>query len=107
MKNYKLFTVYKVFFVIVVILTFVFLCGLIVGALHQDQTDDILGSFMTTEIGFVILFIVITEEFIVYRSVRFFLFEEKTPAKIIIYTMLLTLTSLLIGFEVAFVLSYF
>jgi hypothetical protein len=78
------------------------------AAIQHAQTDDIFGSTLTMEIGFMILIAVVTEEVILYRCVHYFLLGQKpkTIARTIAYALLLALDLFVIGYEVSYILPY-
>lgn len=76
--------------------------------IQHAQTDDIFGSNLTMEIGFMILIAAVTEEVILYRCVQYFLLGQKpkTIARTIAYALLLVLDLFVIGYEVSYILPY-
>lgn len=106
MNNKNLKIICRVLFVMILALTFVLWCALMVGAIRQDQGDDLFGSFMTFESGIIILFAVVAEELIFFRSIQYFLFAYKSAAKTIAYILLLTFDILVIGLEVYYMARY-
>ena len=107
MKNNKLHTACKIGFIIVFLLTFLLWCVLLAGAVQHDQHDDILGASFTVEIGLILLFVAVAEEFTIYRCVRYFLLGQKTTGKTIRYALLLILASFLVILEIFYFLPYF
>lgn len=98
-------TVCRICFIVLVAFTFVIWCVLLGGALQHDRSDDVLGSFLTVELSCIILSIVLLQEYIFYKSIKY-IFSEKTAIKTIFYAILFLLDLLFLIFEVTYILSY-
>lgn len=98
----------KICFILILVLTFILWCALLADALHHDQTDDVLGSFLSVELSCIILLIAIVQEYIFYKSVRYFLagVEVKTARKTVFYVSVFLIDVAFIIIEATYVLPY-
>ena len=98
----------KICFILILVLTFILWCALLADTLQHDQTDDVLGSFLTVELSCIILLIAIVQEYIFYKSVRYFIAsaELKTTGRTVFYVSAFLIDVAFIIIEAIYVLPY-
>ena len=110
MKSNKAITFWRIVFAVVLVLTIVSFGVLIAGSVQSaTQIDDKLGAHLAIPIGLVLLVIVLIEELVIYKGVKYFLKGKdfRTWPKTIFYTTLLVLDFLIILWEaIRFVFPY-
>lgn len=96
-------------FVLLLVLTVTLWSVFMSGVLQHDRTDDILGSFLTMELGSVVLLVVIVQELIFYKSAKYIFGEttSKTTTKTVCYMLMCLADLALVVFEIISILSYF
>ena len=99
---------FRICFVVIVALTFIFWCMLLAGALQHDQSDDVLGSFFTVELSCIILVIAIVQEYAFYKCAKYFLanITTKTTKKTVFYILVFGVDLVFIVLEATYVLPY-
>lgn len=101
-------TTCRICFVVIVTLTFILWCILLAGALKHDQSDDILGSFLTVELSCIVLVIAIVQEYMFYKSTEYFLsnITTKTAKKTVFYIVVFLADLVFVALEAAYILPY-
>lgn len=101
-------TTCRICFVVIVALTFVLWCMLLAGALRHDQSDDILGSFLTVELSCIVLVIAVVQEYVFYKCAKYFLVNitAKTTKKTVFYIVVFWVDLFFVVLEATYILPY-
>lgn len=102
MKNNRAVIVWKILFAVILVLTVALWCILMTGAVqHADQIDDKLGTHLAVPIGLVLLVIVLIQELVIYKGVKYFLQgnDSRTWPKTVFYITLLALDFMIVLWE--------
>ena len=102
MKNNRAVIVWKILFAVILVLTVALWCILMTGAVqYADQIDDKLGTHLAVPIGLVLLVIVLIQELVIYKGVKYFLQgnDSRTWPKTVFYITLLALDFMIVLWE--------
>lgn len=109
MRSVKYKKICNICFIVVLVLTVTLWSVFMSGALQHDRTDDIFGSFLTMELGSIVLLMVIIQELVFYKSAKYFCDEttSKTATKTACYILMCLADLALVAFEIISILPYF